>query len=73
MFFGLLSRNAHLVSNPAAVPLPDYLCTDRREFFNDDVNTYNTRIHQFPEVLAAILMRLKPREMFKLTDDPHIE
>src|SRR2546427_6510218 len=23
---------------------------DRREFFNDDVNTYNTRINQIPEV-----------------------
>ncbi len=41
---------------------------DRREFFNDDVNTYNTRIRQFPEIFAAILMRLKPREMFKVSE-----
>jgi LemA protein len=26
---------------------------DRREFFNDDVNTYNTRIGQIPEVFVA--------------------
>src|ERR1035441_1423616 len=26
---------------------------DRREFFNDDVNTFNTRISQLPEVLLA--------------------
>lgn len=41
---------------------------DRREFFNDDVNTYNTRIRQFPEIFAAVLMRLKPREMFKVSE-----
>src|SRR5712671_4762733 len=38
---------------------------DRREFFNDDVNTYNTRIAQLPEVFLANLMALKPREFFK--------
>jgi LemA protein len=42
---------------------------DRREFFNDDVNTYNTRIRQVPEVLLASLMALKPREFFKVSDD----
>jgi len=41
---------------------------DRREFFNDDVNTCNTRIRQFPEVFAAILMQLQPREMFKVSE-----
>jgi LemA protein len=42
---------------------------DRREFFNDDVNTYNTRINQIPDVFLASLMNLKPREMFKVSDD----
>jgi LemA protein len=41
---------------------------DRREFFNDDVNTYNTRIRQVPEVLLASLMDLKPREFFNVSD-----
>lgn len=41
---------------------------DRREFFNDDVNTYNTRIGQIPDVLVASFMDLKPREMFKVSD-----
>ena len=41
---------------------------DRREFFNDDVNTYNTRIGQFPEIFLASLMNLKPRELFKVND-----
>ena len=42
---------------------------DRREFFNDDVNTYNTRIAQLPEVFLANLMALKPREFFKVSDE----
>jgi len=42
---------------------------DRREFFNDDVNTYNTRIGQIPEVFVASYMNLKPRAMFKVSDE----
>ncbi|HLW84501.1 MAG TPA: LemA family protein [Candidatus Sulfotelmatobacter sp.] len=42
---------------------------DRREFFNDDVNTYNTRIGQIPEVFIASFLELKPRSMFKVSDE----
>jgi LemA protein len=42
---------------------------DRREFFNDDVNAYNTRIGQIPEVFVASFMSLKPRAFFKVSDD----
>lgn len=42
---------------------------DRREFFNDDVNTYNTRIRQIPDVFLASFMNLKPRAMFKVSDE----
>jgi LemA protein len=42
---------------------------DRREFFNDDVNTYNTRINQLPEVFLASFMGLRPREFFKVSDE----
>jgi LemA protein len=42
---------------------------DRREFFNDDVNTYNTRIGQIPEVFVASFLDLKPRQMFKVSDE----
>jgi len=41
---------------------------DRREFFNDDVNTYNTRIGQVPELFLASFMNLKPRAMFKVSE-----
>jgi LemA protein len=42
---------------------------DRREFFNDDVNTYNTRIGQIPEVFVASFMNLKPRAFFRVSDE----
>ena len=42
---------------------------DRREFFNDDVNTYNTRIGQIPDVFVASFMNLKPRTFFKVSDE----
>ncbi len=42
---------------------------DRREFFNDDVNTYNTRIGQIPEVFVASFMNLKPRQMFTVSEE----
>jgi LemA protein len=42
---------------------------DRREFFNDDVNTYNIRIGQIPDVFIASFMNLKPRQMFQVSDD----
>jgi len=41
---------------------------DRREFFNDGVNTYNTRIAQLPEVFMARLMKLQPRQMFRVNE-----
>jgi len=42
---------------------------DRREFFNDDVTTYNTRIGQIPDVFVASFMNLKPRQMFKVSEE----
>jgi LemA protein len=37
---------------------------DRREFYNDAVNLYNTRQQQMPDALVARLMNLRPRSMF---------
>lgn len=42
---------------------------DRREFFNDSVNTYNIRIQQFPDMFLAGMMNLRPRDFFKATED----
>jgi LemA protein len=42
---------------------------DRREFYNDSVNTFNIRIQQIPDTFVASFMRLTtPRPMFKVED-----
>jgi LemA protein len=41
---------------------------DRREFYNDSVNTFNTRIQQMPDTFVASFMNLTPREMFKVEE-----
>lgn len=41
---------------------------DRREFYNDSVNTFNVRIETVPGVFFAGPMSLAKREMFKATE-----
>lgn len=42
---------------------------DRREFYNDAVNTHNIRIASIPDLFVARLMGLQPAEMFKAAPD----
>ncbi len=41
---------------------------DRREFYNDSVNTYNIRIHSFPDMFVARKMGYKEEDMFKVSE-----
>ena len=41
---------------------------DRREFYNDSVNSFNIRIQQVPDTLIASFMSLKPSPMFKVEE-----
>ena len=41
---------------------------DRREFYNDSVNTYNVRIQQAPDMIVAGWMHLQTRPMFKVDE-----
>jgi LemA protein len=41
---------------------------DRREFYNDSVNTFNIRIQQMPDTFVASFMNLAPRPMFKVEE-----
>jgi LemA protein len=42
---------------------------DRREFYNDDVNTYNIRIQQLPDVFIAKMLNLQHHDLFKVSDE----
>jgi LemA protein len=41
---------------------------DRREFYNDDVNTYNIRIQELPDVFVAKMIGLARRDLFKVEE-----
>src|SRR5437868_6898107 len=41
---------------------------DRREFYNDCVNTFNIRIQEMPDTFVAAFMNLKARPMFKVEE-----
>lgn len=41
---------------------------DRREFYNDSVNTFNIRIESFPDMIIANMMKLTPKEMFEVSE-----
>ncbi|MFH1408583.1 MAG: LemA family protein, partial [Nanoarchaeota archaeon] len=41
---------------------------DRREFYNDSVNTFNIKIESFPDMVIANMMKLVKREMYKVSE-----
>jgi len=41
---------------------------DRREFYNDSVNTFNVRIQQVPDTFVAAFMRLTPHPLLKVEE-----
>lgn len=43
--------------------------TDRREFFNDSVNSYNIRIQQFPDEIAAGFLKYRKEAMLKTSEE----
>jgi LemA protein len=40
---------------------------DRREFYNDSINLFNTRIRQIPDSFVAKTLGLQPRAMFRVS------
>ncbi|MCI0503306.1 LemA family protein [Candidatus Micrarchaeota archaeon] len=42
---------------------------DRREFYNDSVMLFNTRIHSVPDTIFASMMGLKDKEYFKVAEE----
>jgi LemA protein len=41
---------------------------DRREFYNDTVTTFNTRIQQMPDAMVANWLALTPAQLFKVDE-----
>lgn len=41
---------------------------DRREYYNDNVNTFNIKIQQFPDIFIAGFMKLKSKDLFQVSE-----
>jgi len=61
-----LKANANFMQLQARVTELESEIADRREFYNDSVNTFNTRIQQMPDALLAGPMNLTPRQMYQV-------
>jgi LemA protein len=42
---------------------------DRREFYNDSINIYNIRIHSFPDIIVARMMKCTDEPLFKASEE----
>jgi LemA protein len=63
-----LKANANFTQLQSRITDIEEKVADRREFFNDEVNTYNIRIQQFPDVFIANMMKLQQRTLFKVPE-----
>ncbi len=64
-----LKANQNFLQLQGRVSSLESQIADRREFFNDSVNTYNIRINQIPDMFVARMLNLIPKEMFKISED----
>lgn len=64
-----LKANANFMQLQNRISELEEKIADRREFFNDDVNTFNIRIQQLPDVFVANMMSLQHKELFKVSDE----
>jgi LemA protein len=42
---------------------------DRREFYNDNVNTYNIKIQSFPDMIIAKMLNAQKKDLFKAAEE----
>ncbi len=60
-----LKANENFMQLQARISGLENEIADRREFYNDAVNTYNIKLESFPDRILGQLMKLGKREMFK--------
>ncbi len=64
-----LKANQNFVQLQQRVSYLENQLADRREFYNDSVNNYNIRINQIPDLFVAQMLRLSPKELFKISEE----
>lgn len=63
-----LKANANFTQLQKRITELESQLADRREFYNDSVNTFNIRIQEIPDTLVAQQMHLTPKAMFKVEE-----
>jgi len=63
-----LKANSNFQQLQARITSLENQIADRREFYNDSVNTLNIRIQQVPDTFVASFMKLTPRQMLKVEE-----
>jgi LemA protein len=63
-----LKANADFMHLQARITELESEIADRREFYNDSVNTFNIRIQEMPDLLLAGPMNLHPRQMYQVAE-----
>jgi LemA protein len=61
-----LRANASFLELQKRVSELESQIADRREFYNDAINLFNTRIQQMPDTLVASFFGFEPRPMFRV-------
>lgn len=72
--FAVAENYPELKANQSFIQFQDRISSlenqiaDRREFYNDSVNTFNIRIEQIPHVIVARMLGYTARELFKVAE-----
>lgn len=64
-----LRANASFRSLEARITGLENAIADRREFYNDCVNTNNIRLEEFPDVIVARLFGFEPFELLEFSEE----
>lgn len=64
-----LKANENFIQFQARISDLENQIADRREFYNDSVNTFNIRIHQIPANFFANMLHYIDRELFKAAEE----
>ena len=64
-----LKANSNFLQLQGRITELEEKIADRREFYNDSVNTYNIRIQQLPDVFIARMLNFQRHELFQVTEE----
>jgi LemA protein len=64
-----LKSNEHFTKLQERISYLESQIADRREFYNDSVNSYNIRIAQIPDLFVARAINMQQRDLFETADE----